>query len=28
MEADYLQFNSGATARVTAAEQRAHLVVS
>jgi NAD kinase len=28
MEADYLQFNSGATACVTAAEQRAHLVVS
>jgi NAD kinase len=28
MEADYLQFNSGAVARVSAAEQRAHLVIS
>jgi len=28
MEADYLQFNSGAIAHVRAAEQRAHLVVS
>ncbi len=28
MEADFLQFNSGAIARVRAAEQRAHLVVS
>jgi NAD kinase len=28
MEADYLQFNSGAVAHVRAAEQRAHLVVS
>jgi len=27
VEADFLQFNSGATARVRAAEQRAHLVV-
>lgn len=28
MEADFLQFNSGATAHVRAAEQRARLVVS
>ena len=28
MEADFLQFNSGAIVRVRAAEQRAHLVVS
>jgi hypothetical protein len=28
MEADFLQFNSGATATVRAAEQRARLVVS
>lgn len=28
IEADYLEFNSGAVARVSAAEQRAHLVVS
>ncbi|HEV3037762.1 MAG TPA: hypothetical protein VHA33_08260 [Candidatus Angelobacter sp.] len=28
VEADYLQFNSGATAKVRAAEQRARLVVS
>ena len=28
MEADYLQFNSGAIAHIRAAEQRAHLVVS
>jgi len=28
MEADFLQFNSGATATVRAADQRAHLVVS
>jgi hypothetical protein len=28
MEADFLQFNSGAIATVRAAEQRAHLVIS
>ena len=28
VEADYLEFNSGALARISAAEQRAHLVVS
>jgi len=28
IEADYLEFNSGAVARISAAEQRAHLVVS
>jgi hypothetical protein len=27
MEADFLNFNSGASAQVRAAEQRAHLVV-
>ena len=28
IEADYLEFNSGAVAHVAAAEQKAHLVVS